>query len=427
MFGGMIALLLIGMPMAYALAGVGIISSFIVFGVGSLEIISSRIYGFMNIYILISVPMFLLMASIMEKSGVAEDMYNALRVWAGRMPGGVAIVTLIASVFIASTTGIIGGEIILLGLVALPQMLRMGYQRKLAVGTICAGGSLGTMIPPSIVLIFYGLTANASIGDLFLASILPGLMLALIYIAYIAIRATLNPSLAPLPSESELEISLREKLILLKHVVVPIGIAGAVLGSIYMGVASVGEASAVGALATIVAAWLRKTLTWKMIIDSLKQVMSVSGMLLWIIFGANALIGVYNFLGGIAFMKSVFTGMPVDPQYVILIMMIVMFVLGCFMDWIGILLLTMPIFVPTIEHLGYDKIWFGVLFCMNMQISYLSPPFGPACIYLKSVAPKDVTMGEIYAGVLPFMALQALAIFFVVLFPEIALYLPSRF
>ncbi|MCS7269137.1 MAG: TRAP transporter large permease subunit [Geminicoccaceae bacterium] len=424
MIAALAALLAIGMPMAFALGAVGVAFTLAFYGFDALLLISSRIYGFVTNYVLLSVPMFLLMASIMDRSGVARDLYTAMSVWAGKTPGGVGIMTLIAAVLMAATTGIIGGEVILLGLVALPQMLRLGYDRKLAIGIVCSGGSLGTMIPPSIVLVFYGLTANVSIGDLFLAVIVPGLLLAALYIVYVAVRCRLDPSLGPPLPEAERAIPLSEKLALLRNLVLPLGIAFSVLGTIYLGLAAVTEAAAMGVLGVLLAAWLRGELSRSMLVEASRQTMAACGLLLWLTFGATALVGVYNLLGGIAYMRQAIGYLPYEPWVVILVMMLILAVMGCFIDWIGILLLTMPVFVPIVETLGYDKVWFGVLFCLNMQISYLSPPFGPACFYLKGVAPPEISLQEIYAAVSPFIILQAIAILLLVAFPDLALWLP---
>jgi len=424
MIGSLLLLLVIGMPMAFALGFVAVGFAYAFFGWSALQLISSRVYGFVSVYVLIAVPMFLLMATIMDRSGVARDLYDAMSVWAGGLPGGVALMTLVAAVFMAATTGIIGGEIILLGLVALPQMLRLGYDKNLAIGTICAGGSLGTMIPPSIVLIFYGLTANVSIGDLFIAVVLPGLLLAGIYLLYILVRCALDPALAPPLPAAERDIPLRAKFRLLKSLILPLGIAFGVLGAIYAGIAAVAEAAAIGVAGSILAAWARGTLSWALLRDSVQQTMTTCGLLLWLTFGATALIGVYNLLGGIRFIHDVMTGLPFEPIVIVLIMMAILIVLGLFMDWVGILLLTMPIFVPIVENLGYDPVWFGILFCMNMQISYLSPPFGPAAFYLKSVAPPEISLQDIYRALWPFILMQITAIALVMIFPEIALWLP---
>ena len=424
MVSSLLLLLVIGVHLAFALGIVAVAFATAFFGWDSLLLISARIYGMSTVYILVAVPLFLLMASIMDKSGVARDLYDAMSIWAGGLRGGVAVMTLFAAVFMAATTGIIGGEIILLGLVALPQMLRLGYDQRLAIGTICAGGSLGTMIPPSIVLIFFGLTASVSIGELFVAVIFPGLLLATFYVVYVLVRCRLNPDLGPpLPVEQR-DIPIRAKLAMLKGLVLPLFIAFSVLGSIYLGIAAVAEAAAVGVLGTIFAAWVRGKLSWQLLRESVQQAMTTCGLLLWLTFGATALIGVYNLLGGIRFVHDFMVALPFEPLVIILIMMSVLLVLGLFMDWIGILLLTMPIFAPIIESLGYDLIWFGILFCMNMQVSFLSPPFGPAAFYLKGVAPPTISLQEIYRSLWPFMLMQIAAIFLVIVFPDIALWLP---
>jgi tripartite ATP-independent transporter DctM subunit len=283
------------------------------------------------------------------------------------------------------------------------------------------------MVPPSIVMVFYGLTVEKSIGDLFLASATPGLMLGAMYIAYVLIRCSINPSLAPPPPAAERDVPLREKLLALRKVVLPVGIIVCVLGSIYGGFAAVSEAAALGAAAVTVAALIRGRLTWSVIRGALLQTMTTCGLLLWLNFGANSLVGVYNLLGGISFLKSVMVGLgeDVSPLFILLIMMLVFFILGMFMDWFSIMLLTMPVFVPTIESFGYDAIWFGVLFNMNMQMAFLTPPFGLAAFYLKSVAPPDISLNMIFSSLLPFIALQAMGLGLVLFFPEIAMWLPA--
>lgn len=418
-------MILTGIPLAFVTGLIAIVFTIAWFGPMGVPLVSSRIYSFINEFVLVAIPMFVLMASLLDRSGMARDLYDAMRIVASRLKGGVAIQTLVAAVFLASISGIIGGEIVLLGLIALPQMLRLGYNRALAIGTVCAGGSLGTMIPPSIVLIVYGLTASVSIGDLFLATVTPGLMLAALYIAYIYTRCALDPSIAPPPSQEELDMPLSEKLRALKGVILPLGVAFTVLGSIYGGVASVTEAAAMGVLGVFVAALIRREVNFKLIRDSLRQTLETCGMIIWIGLGASALVGVYNLMGGNRFIESAILGSGASPLVIVMIMMAILIVLGLFMDWIGIALLTMPIFVPIIVKLGMDPVWFGILFAMNMQVSYLSPPFGPAAFYLKSVAPPDMSLSEIFRALLPFIALQLIALALVLFNPQIALWLPQ--
>ena len=425
MFGSMIVLLLLGLPLAFVTGLIAVVFALGLFGEAGLQLVASRIYSFMNEYVLVSVPMFIMMASLMERSGVAKDLFDAMRVWAGKLPGGLAIQTMVAATIMGAMTGIIGGEIVLLGLIALPQMLRLGYDPKLAIGTICAGGSLGTMIPPSIVLVIYGLTVNVPIGDLFTANIIPGLILSAVYMIYIFIRCQVNPKLGPPAPAQERNIPVQQKLRMLKGLLLPLLVMASVLGTIYTGIASVTEAAGMGVVGTLIASVIRGDLTWKIVRESVDQTLRACGMLLWLSFGATAMIGVYNLAGGPAFVQELMTGLAVPPIGVVLIMMLILLVLGCIMDWVGICLLTMPIFVPIVKQLGFDPVWFGVLFCLNMQISYLSPPFGPAAFYLKGVAPKDISLNQIFSALWPFILLQAMVLLIVLSFPQIALWLPS--
>ena len=425
MLGSMVVLLVIGLPLAFVTGIIAFGFALFLYGPFALPLIASRIYGFVSVYALIAVPMFVFMASVLERSGIARDLFGAMHVLSGNLRGGLAIQTMAVAVLMAAMTGIIGGEIVLLGLVALPQMLRLNYDRQLAIGTVCAGGGLGTMIPPSIVLIFYGLTAQVSIGDLFLATVIPGLLLAGIYIAYILIRCYINPDLGPPAPVEERNLSFAEKLVMVRDILLPVLVVFMVLGSIYGGIASVSEAAGMGVIGVILCTWIRKELKWQLIRESLHQTMMTCGVILWLVFGATALIGVYNLMGGIDFVKNLMTGLPFPPIMILLIMMAILLVLGFFIDWIGIMLLTMPVFVPIVVEMGYDPIWFGILFCMNMQISYLSPPFGPAAFYLKGVAPPEISLQDIYNSLWPFMALQILGLAIVMAFPQLALWLPS--
>ena len=422
--GSMAVLLVLGLPLAFVTGFVALAFAFGYFGLPGLYLIESRIFSFVREFVLVAVPMFILMASVLERSGVARDLYRAMHIWAGGLRGGLAIQTMAVAILMAAMTGIIGGEIILLGLVALPQMLRLHYDRSLAIGTICAGGSLGTMIPPSIVLIIYGLTAGVDIGELFIATIVPGLLLATLYVSYIMVRCHLNPALGPPAPIEERALPRDEKLRLLRGLVLPIGVGAGVLGSIYLGIASVSEAAGMGALGAIASAWVRRELSWAMLRDALYQTMNTCGTLLWITFGATALIGTYNLIGGNTFVEDLITGLPLPPLGIVVVMMGILLVLGLFMDWIGICLLTMPIFVPVVASLGYSPVWFGIPFCMNMQTSYLTPPFGPAAFYLKSVAPENIKLGHIYQAMWPFIALQVIGLAIVLFWPELALWLP---
>lgn len=420
LFGMMIVLLILGKPLAYLTGFVAMFFAIGWFGPNVLPLLTSRIYSFVGEYTLIAVPMFVLMASLLDRTNIAKDLYNAMQYFGGRVKGGVAVQTLIVAIFLAAMSGIIGGETVLLGLLALPQMLRLGYDKKLAIGTVCAGGSLGTMVPPSIVLIIYGLTANVSIGDLFTGAVIPAFMLASFYLSYILIRCHLQPHLAPPNTERDESVDVKKVTM---DIAAPGVIIFFVLGSIYGGIASVTEAASVGVTAVLGLAAFRKELKFSVLQESIVQTMRTCGMIIWIGISASALIGVYNLMGGSRFVQGMILGLDVSPLLIILLMMSILIFLGMFMDWIGIALLTMPIFVPIVIGLGYDPVWFGVVFCMNMQVSFLSPPFGPAAFYLKSVAPPDITLMDIFASVWPFILMQLVALALVVLNPQIALWL----
>ena len=390
-----------------------------------MTLIVSRVFTLMGNYVLVSVPLFIFMACILERAGVAEAIFNTVHVWAGRMRGGLAVAVIISCALMAAMVGVIGAEIVTMGVVALPAMLNRGYRKDLALGCICAGGGLATLIPPSVVLIMWGLTAGVSIGQLYMAGVVPGLMLAGMYIAYIIVRCRLQPELAPPASAEELAIPLSEKLALLRDLLLPSAVAFSVLGSLYLGWATPTEAAGVGVLGAMVAAAVNRRLTWANMKIAIADTTKVTVMLYWLFFGSSALIGVYTLAGGTRLIQDTMTGLPVGPIGVIIIIQLIWIVLGCFIDWIGILLLTAPIFVPVASALGFDLVWLGVLFCMNMQISYISPPFGPAAFYLKGVVPKDVTLNDIFGSIWPYLILQFVALGLVITFPQIALWLPG--
>ncbi|MDK9737316.1 TRAP transporter large permease subunit [Vibrio sp. D404a] len=419
----MIGLLLTGMQLAFVTGFVAIFFTLFWFGPDALPLIASRTYSFASGYVFLAVPMFVLMAALLDRSGIARDLFDAMKSVGRRVRGGVAVQTLLVAVLLASMSGVIGGETVLLGILALPQMLRLGYDRKLAIGTTCAGGALGTMLPPSIVLIIYGMTASVSIGDLFKASFLPAFILAGCYIGYVLIRCKLNPSLAPIPSDEEIAEDMANQPSYFKALFFPLLSVATVLGSIYTGIASVTEASALGVVGIMISAAIRGELNFNMLKESAIATMRTCGMIMWIGIGASALVGIYNLMGGIDFVEEVILSLSGgSPLATLLIMMVILLVLGMFLDWVGVALLTMPIFVPIITSLGYDPVWFGVVFCLNMQVSFLSPPFGPAAFYLKSVAPKDISLGEIFSSLLPFIGLQVLVLGMVIAFPELAMW-----
>ena len=420
-----VVILLTGLPLAFATGAVAVFFAVVLFGWPGLTLIVGRVFTLMGNYVLVSVPLFIFMACVLERAGIAEAIFRAAHVWSGRMPGGLAVAVIISCALMAAMVGVIGAEIVTMGVVALPAMLARGYKKELALGCICAGGGLATLIPPSVVFIMYGLTAGVSIGQLYMAGVVPGLMLAAMYIAYIIVRCRQRPDFAPPASEAELAIPLRAKVALLRELILPGLVAFSVLGSLYLGWATPTEAAGVGVLGAVVAMWWNGKFGWDKLRKAAEDTAKVTVMLYWLFFGSSALIGVYTLAGGTKLIQDALAGLPVGPLGVVVLIQVVWIILGCFIDWIGILLLTAPIFVPVVLALGFDPVWMGVLFCMNMQISYISPPFGPAAFYLKGVTPAGITLGDIFGSIWPYMGLQVIALGLVVAFPQIALWLPN--
>ncbi len=421
----LLELMAIGIPLGVTTLLVSLGTAILYFGErAGFFLVAANVTEVLHKYELIAVPFFVFMANVLERSGIAHTLFESMAILGGRFRGSVAVQTTIVAVILAAMSGIMGGEIVMLGLIALPQMLRLGYDRKLSIGIICAAGALATLIPPSVVLIVYGLAAQVSITKLFAASAVPGLLLASLFIAYILVRVRLNPAMAPIYDIPETGLPFFNRLKFLTGAVLPAVLITVVLGLIYGGIATVTESAAVGAVGALVVSAIQKRLSWTMMRDAMRQTVLTVGSIIWLVLGAVSLIGIYNRIGGGDFLRDLLGSLDIAPIMVIVVMMLIVMVLGTFLEWIAILFITVPIFAPVVADLGYDPIWFGVLFAMNIQIYYLSPPFGPACFFLKSVT-KDIELQEIFAAVLPFIALQAVGLFLVLFFPQIALWLPS--
>ena len=414
---GLLALIAIGVPLGFASGFMAAVIVIVNIGEHALGILLSRYYSLVVTYSFLSVPLFIFMASLLERSNIAKDLYDALNAWLRKTRGGVGVVTAIMATIMAAMSGIIGGEIVLLGLIALPQMLRLKYDQDMSIGIICASGSLGTMIPPSIVLIIYGLTTQTSITMLFQEAIVPGLMISGLIISYILIRTRLQPHLAPLSDEPAL--TFKEKMSYLPGLLPPIAIVTIVLGSIYSGITGITEAAGMGVVATLIIIFGRKELTWFLFKDALTRTFKATGTILTITFGATTLAGAYSLAGGPTYVAELILAYDLKPMYVIFMMQIMFLILGAFMDWVGIVLLAMPVFLPIVLTMGFDPIWFGILFCVNMQVSFLSPPFGPAAFYLKSVTPPHISLIDIFRGFAPFICLQLIVVAIVMFFPEV--------
>ena len=425
MFSTMLFMMAIGAPMAWSLMISGMLSAYLMFGTGGLDLLLASAYSTMDNFILISLPLFLLMGLTLERSGIADDLFDMIYKLMGAMPGGLGVGTVFICAIIAAMAGVSGPATVSLGLIALPAMIKRGYDKKMAMGTIMAGGALGFLLPPSLLMIIYAFLSRDSVGKLFVAGIMPGLMLAVIYIIYILIRTWINPQMGP-PVPPQERVSTQEKLSALRHMVLPGILVSTVLGCIVFGVTSPSEASAIGAGGALVIATLRGRMNKKMLVDILMGTTKLSGMLIWIAIAAVFFSRVYMGLGAGMLVSDFIYDSNISPKMVIVLMMLCYFVLGMFLDDFAIAFITIPIFVPIVSELGFDTIWFAILFVLSMQTSYITPPFGYNLFYMRSVTPKSISFGDIYLAAFPFILLQTLGLIIVFLFPQIALWLPNK-
>ncbi|MDD9884028.1 MAG: TRAP transporter large permease subunit [Gammaproteobacteria bacterium] len=438
MFGSLGALLMAGLPLSFVTGGLACVFLFLFGDLQMLNILPSRIFPLMTDYQLSAIPLFIFMASTLERAGIIEELFDMVYKILGSLRGGLAMSTIIASTILAAMCGVIGATEVTMGLIALPAMMKRAYHPTIACGSILAGGTLGILIPPSILAILFAVVAQQSVGELFIGAVLPGLVLSGMYIAYIGVRCGLNPRLGPALAAHE-RVTTRDKIELLGNMAAPIILVALVLGVIFAGIATPVEAAGIGTFGAIVVSALHRRLSWENLRAALLTTLRVTGMVLWIIFGATLFVGFYVVNGGQEFINSALLGIGIGPYGILIVMMIILVILGMFLDWVGILLLAAPIFIPLIKSLSFDGVfglpgvapdeialWFGVVYMVNMQMSFISPPFGYALFYLKSVAPPEVTMAQIYRASLPFMALQALGLAVCIIFPEVVLWLPRQ-
>jgi len=436
MFGSLIILLLMGLPLAFVTGGLGVVALFVFGDIHMVNMLPSRVFPFMTDYQLSAIPLFIFMASVLASAGLIEKLFDVVYQILGGLKGGLAVATIVASTILAAMVGVIGAAEVTMGIIALPAMLKRGYNREMACGSILAGGTLGILIPPSILAIIFAVVAQQSVGELFIGAFLPGLLLSGMYASYCVIRSYMNPTFGPaLPKEDR--ISLKQKLILLQGIIAPILLVILVLGVIFTGIATPVEAAGIGTFGALCVAALSRRLSWTTIHNAAMTTLKASTMVLWIMFGASIFVGFYIVNGGQEFVTASLLGTGLGPYGILLIMMGLLVILGMFLDWVGILLLAVPIFAPIMRSLPWDgllglpgvapadvNLWFGVVYMVNMQMSFLSPPFGYALFYLKSVAPPEITIGLIFKSAVPFLILQAVGLALVILFPEIILWLP---
>jgi tripartite ATP-independent transporter DctM subunit len=423
MFGSLFLLLLTGYPLAFLVGGVAVGFIAWLWSPDALALVPQRVWNNMTQYLLAAIPLFIFMASMLEKSGLIEEIFDVAYKWLGRVPGGLAVATIAASTVLAAMVGVIGAAVVTMALVALPSMLSRGYSPVLAAGTVMAGGTLGILIPPSVLAIIYGLVANQSVGELYLGSVLPGLLLSGLYMLFSILYALINPKGAPRIPKEEAP-TWAERWRALRRIWAPLVLIFLVLGTIFLGLAAPTEAAAVGAFGAMMVAALHRKLSWQNLRLALEQTAKATAMVLWIIFGANAFVAFYIAQGGDRYISELLLGTGLSPWGILILMQLILIILGMFLDWVGILLLAVPVFVPIIRDLGFDPLWFGVLYLVNMQMSFLSPPFGYALFYVRGVAPQ-IPMGTIYRAAIPFLLLQLTGLVILMLFPGLATWLPS--
>lgn len=440
MFPVLAVLVFSGYPVAFALGGAALIFGFLGMGLGVFEfeqylsVVLGVYGGNVSNILLVAIPMFIFMGTMLEQSGVAGNLLNCLQILTRRIPGGLALSVMTLGIIMAATTGIIGASVVLMTLLALPTMVQRGYAPELATGTIAASGTLGILIPPSIMLVVMGNLLSVSVGTLFMAAIVPGLMLSAFYMLYIFVTASLRPHVAPpMPAGHGPDTALGLLILVVKGFVPPTALIVFVLGSIFAGYATPTEASGVGALGALLLALLNGKLNLRVLKSVLESTALTNAMLFGIFFTATAFSFVFAFLGGHELIKTFVEGAGIGSWGILFLLMGVVFLLGFFLDWIQITLIVLPIFAPIVGlldlggHVPSDGIlaWFAILVAVNLQTSFLTPPFGFALFYLKGVAPKNIRIQQIYRGVVPFVLLQILGLGLIILFPDIALWLPS--
>lgn len=424
MFVSLFIFMLSGAGLAFVLGAIAFISTILLWGPSALIVAVLNTFETMTSESLMAIPLYVLMASILQKSSIIDALYDAMETWFARVNGGLAVGTIAICTILAAMTGVVGAAVAAMGILALPSMLKRGYYPPLALGAICAGGTLGILIPPSVVTIVYAITAQISIGKMFAAGIVPGLILAGGYIAYILIRTGLNPELAPKPADLE-EVPLRVKLSKLKSLILPAFVVVGVLGSIYVGIATPTEAAAVGVLGAAVSSLATRKFSVSMLSESATDTLRVTAMILWITIGARAFISTFVATGGADSLLDYVETLEASRWLILGAMVLILIFLGLFLDEIGIILLCVPVFLPIITALDFDPLWFGVLFMITAQMAYITPPFGYTLFYLKGVLPDGIGIGQVYRGVIPFFLIQVAVLGLFALFPGLVTWLPE--
>ncbi|MGJ8586115.1 MAG: TRAP transporter large permease [Marinosulfonomonas sp.] len=426
MFAALFVLVFLGVPVAFSLIIIAVIFGYTVFG----DLIILQLYGpLLNTasnFVLAAIPLFIFMGAVLERSGIAKRLFYALQLWLGRFPGGLALSTIAMCAIFAAASGVVGAVEIVVGLMAIPPMMKAGYKNDLIAGTICAGGSLGTIIPPSVIVVVYASIAQLSIGQLFAASLLPGALMVLFFVGYILVRSMSRPQDAPPLPVADRSVSTQEKLkISLTAMLPPLALIVMVLGSLLAGIASATEAAAVGAAGTLLLTLLFRELSLKLLIDSLGVTLRITSMIMLIVAGGTMFTSIFAVTGGGTLVRDTVATIGYGNAGIIAFFLTVVFFAGFVLDWVSIVLIFIPIFAPIVKSAGIDPIWFAMMVLVVIQTSYLTPPMAPSIFYLRSIAPKSMTYGQMYRGVVPFVGAQMLVLIAIILFPALVTWLPS--
>ena len=426
MFPALLMLLFVGIPVAYSLFAVSLVFGFLRFGDKAIFQLLSKVQDVAGNYILAAVPLFVFMGCMLERAGIAERLFDVFHIWTRRLPGGLAVGTILLGVVFAAASGVVGATETVIGLLAIPIMMKYGYDKSLISGTVCAGGSLGTVVPPSVLVIILAPIADVSVGDLFAGLLIPGLIMAGLFIVYIVARCMISPQLAPQTSETEDVPPMGELLKLtFLALVPPVFLIFTVLGSILSGLATPTEAAACGAFGAAFLSAVNGNMSLRLLNEVSRQTLKVTVMILTILLAGNMFAGVFVASGGISDMRGLLDAAKLSDWNTLLLILLIAFVAGFALDLVSIILVLIPIAMPIIRMLGFDPIWFCILFLVTIQTSYLTPPMAPSIFYLRAISPPEITLRHMYHGVVPFIVLQLFTLALILIFPGIALWLPN--
>jgi tripartite ATP-independent transporter DctM subunit len=427
MFPCLLLALFLGFPVAFSMMGVALAFGLVIFDTAVIFQFVQKIDAVASNFVLAAVPLFVFMGSMLERSGIAKRLFEAVHLWTRRLPGGLAVGTIVMCVIFAASTGVIGATETVVGLLAIPVMMKYAYDKGLISGTICAGGSLGTIIPPSVVVVVLGPVADVSVGDLFVGMIFPGLIMSASYVAYILIRCTINPKAGPRIPPADDDPSFAQKMrISLFALVPPMTMIAAVLGSIMFGLAAPTEAAALGALGSILLALMYRQFSLSVLNAAVIQTLKVTCMIILILLGGNMFAGVFVGAGGVSVAEELIASAQLTPWLTLVMFLSIFFLAGFILDWISVLLIFIPVFLPIVKGMGFDPVWFCVMFLVVIQTSYLTPPMAPAIFYLRGISPPEIRLTDMYKGVIPFIVLQVICLGIVATFPQTVLWLPTQ-